>query len=40
MPVEKQHRINQKILNPSRHINVTSPPVTFGVRCAVIRHVI
>ena len=45
MPVEKQHRINQKILVPSRRIdmtneNVSSPPVTFGVRCAVIRHVI
>jgi hypothetical protein len=42
MPVEKQHRINQKILVPPGFINVfnqnvSSPPVTFRVSCTVIR---
>ncbi len=45
MPDEKKNRLNQKILVPSRRINMTnqnvrSTPVTFGLSCTVIRHVI
>ena len=45
MSVEKQHRINQKILVPPGFINVvnqniSSSPVTFGISCTMIRHVI
>ena len=45
MPVKKHHGINQKILVSPGFINVVnknigSPSVTFGISCAMIRHVI